>query len=132
MGIGRGSLYNEFGDKHGLFVRALRHYDEVWRERWVAELVKSSTPRRGILDVFEAAVAVALEAGSRNVRPAIEAVGARRCGAPDLVLVDLSVTGVVPGKDHLAAAAAAHAGYDVLKVRHRVRRDLRLGRRGRH
>ena len=55
MGIGRGSLYNEFGDKHGLFVRALRLYDEVWRERWVAEFVKSSTPRRAILDVFEAA-----------------------------------------------------------------------------
>ena len=66
MGIGRGSLYNEFGNKHDLFVWALRHYDEVWRERWVAELVKSSTPRRGILDVFEAAVAVALEAGSRD------------------------------------------------------------------
>lgn len=27
-GLGRGSLYNAFGSKHGLFEAALRHYDE--------------------------------------------------------------------------------------------------------
>ena len=47
MGLGSGSIYNEFGDKHGLFVRALQHYDKVWRKDWMAELAKSSSPRQG-------------------------------------------------------------------------------------
>ena len=61
IGIGSGRLHAVFGSKRRLFVRALGHYDEVWRERWVAEIVASSTPRGAVLDVFEAAVAVAVE-----------------------------------------------------------------------
>ena len=64
MGISRGSLYNTFGGKHALFVTALRHYDKVWRTDWLAELTRSSSPRQAILDVFEAAIAVALVDGS--------------------------------------------------------------------
>ena len=63
MGIGRGSLYATFGDKHRLFVRALRHYDKVWREEWLDDLTRSSPPRRAVLNVFEAAIAIALEHG---------------------------------------------------------------------
>ena len=66
MGLGRASIYNEFGSKHGLFVRALRHYDKVWRENWLADLTKSSSPREAILDVFEAAIDACLADGSRD------------------------------------------------------------------
>ena len=66
MGLGRASIYSEFGNKHGLFVRALRHYDKVWRENWLADLTKSSSPREAILDVFEAAIDACLAGGSRD------------------------------------------------------------------
>ena len=66
MGLGRASIYSEFGNKHGLFVRALRHYDKVWRENWLADLTKSSSPREAILDVFEAAIDACLADGSRD------------------------------------------------------------------
>ena len=66
MGLGRASIYHEFGDKHRLFVRALRHYDKVWRKDWVAELTRSSSPRQAMLDVFEAAIDAALVDGSRD------------------------------------------------------------------
>ena len=66
MGLRRASIYSEFGNKHGLFVRALRHYDKVWRENWLADLTKSSSPRQAILDVFEAAIDACLADGSRD------------------------------------------------------------------
>ena len=66
MGLGRASIYNKFDNKHGLFVRALRHYDKVWRENWLADLTKSSSPREAILDVFEAAIDACLVDGSRD------------------------------------------------------------------
>ncbi len=66
MGLGRASIYSEFGNKHGLFMRALRHYDKVWRENWLADLTKSSSPREAILDVFEAAIDACLADGSRD------------------------------------------------------------------
>ncbi len=66
MGLGRANIYREFGNKHGLFVRALRHYDKVWRENWLADLTKSSSPREAILDVFEAAIDACLADGSRD------------------------------------------------------------------
>lgn len=65
-GLGRASIYSEFGSKHGLFVRALRHYDKVFREDWVAELARTSSPRRAILGVFEAAIEASLTEGSRD------------------------------------------------------------------
>ena len=66
MGLSRASIYNEFPNKHALFVRALRHYDKVWRENWLADLTKSSSPRQAILDVFEAAIDACLADGSRD------------------------------------------------------------------
>ena len=66
MGINRGSLYATFGGKRSLFIRALRHYDAVHRGAWVADLVATRPPRQAILDAFECAIAVALEAGSRD------------------------------------------------------------------
>ena len=66
MGLGSGSIYNEFGDKHGLFVRALQHYDKVWRKDWMAELARSSSPRQAVLGAFEAAIGAAVTDGSRD------------------------------------------------------------------
>lgn len=37
-GLGRGSLYNTFHSKHGLFEAALRRYDTVWTSRQVQVL----------------------------------------------------------------------------------------------
>ena len=66
MGLGHASIYNEFGSKHGLFVRVLRHYDRVLRADWLADLAATSSPRRAILGVFEGAVDAALVDGSRD------------------------------------------------------------------
>ena len=57
MGIGRGSIYDTFGNKQGLFVRALRFYIESY-DRSIQELLnQSSTPTGAIIGVFEEAVA---------------------------------------------------------------------------
>ena len=66
MGIGRGSIYGTFGGKRALFLKALRHYDRVYREAWFGERARSSSPRQAVLDVFEGAIAVAVEDGSRD------------------------------------------------------------------
>ncbi|NDV09716.1 TetR/AcrR family transcriptional regulator [Rhodococcus sp. IEGM 248] len=43
MGIGKGSLYNTFGSKHALFVRALRRYSEM-RLEYLADLFEAPGP----------------------------------------------------------------------------------------
>ncbi len=55
MGIGRQSLYNAFGDKHSLFVEAIKHYAS-----------RNSQPLIGILQ--------APGSGVSNIRKALEAV----------------------------------------------------------
>ncbi|MDV8070691.1 TetR/AcrR family transcriptional regulator [Rhodococcus sp. IEGM 1366] len=49
MGIGKGSLYNSFGSKHALFVRALRRYSEM-RLEYLADLFAASGPVRPRLE----------------------------------------------------------------------------------
>ena len=66
MGIERGSIYGAFGSKRALFLKALTHYDQVYREAWFEERASSSSPRQAVLDVFEAAVSVTVEDGSRD------------------------------------------------------------------
>ena len=67
MGIGRASLYATFGSKHALFVQALGRYDQVFREKLVAEIVQSAaSPRQAIRDTFEMAIRVVVEEGSRD------------------------------------------------------------------
>ena len=67
MGINRGSLYATFGDKRGLFIQALRHYDAVHREAWIAALLdRAGTPKQAILDAFEGVIATVLEDGRRD------------------------------------------------------------------
>ena len=55
MGIHRASMYNTFGSKRGLFVRALRFYIESY-DRSLQELLDRSSSHAGaIIDVFEEA-----------------------------------------------------------------------------
>ncbi len=66
MGINRGSLYATFGDKRALFILALRRYDAVYRQAWVAALEAAPSAKRAILDAFEAVIASVLKDGARD------------------------------------------------------------------
>jgi TetR/AcrR family transcriptional regulator, transcriptional repressor for nem operon len=54
MGIGRGSLYDTFGDKHALFLAALDRFQEV-RTSWVEEVLAGSG-LDGVREVFRRSV----------------------------------------------------------------------------
>ncbi len=66
MGINRGSLYATFGDKQSLFLKALRHYDQVHRRAWAEELRKKDSPRRAIEQTFECVIESVLRSGARD------------------------------------------------------------------
>ena len=51
-GVGRGSLYNTFDSKRGLFITALRHYIKIHQQRLNA-LLDQPSPRAATLSVFE-------------------------------------------------------------------------------
>ncbi len=56
MGIGRGSFYDTFGDKHSLFLAALDRFEQT-RTAWILEaLEKSESPVEAIQYVFERTV----------------------------------------------------------------------------
>jgi len=61
MGINRGSLYATFGDKHSLFLQALKKYGVIYLRDWVAALRKAHGPRGAILAAFNSAVTAAIE-----------------------------------------------------------------------
>ena len=66
MGINRGSIYATFGDKRGLFIQALRRYDNLHRHDWAdAIAARSRSPRQAILGIFENAIEVVLNSGAR-------------------------------------------------------------------
>lgn len=56
-GITRGSLYNAFGGKEPLFLKALQKYDKDNRRALLAELEAIDDPERAITALFEALVA---------------------------------------------------------------------------
>jgi TetR/AcrR family transcriptional repressor of nem operon len=53
MGINRGSIYATFGDKHSLFLEALKRYDEVERKDILANIRKGRSPRKAIQSLFD-------------------------------------------------------------------------------
>jgi len=55
MGINRGSIYSAFDGKHSLFMQALRHYDDVYRRQYVAEITQEYSGKAAIFAVFEGA-----------------------------------------------------------------------------
>lgn len=65
-GLFRGSLYHAFGGKREMFWRALRRYDQLYREAPIKELEKRSSPRQAVLSVFEAAASDVMEKGSSD------------------------------------------------------------------
>ena len=66
IGVSRSSVYATFGDKHALFLQALRHDGTLCRTPGLAALAESAAPRQAIVNVFESAVAVAVEGRARN------------------------------------------------------------------
>ncbi|CAM3337438.1 TetR/AcrR family transcriptional regulator [Kibdelosporangium persicum] len=53
MGVGRRSLYDTFGDKHALFMRAVNRYIELQEER-AATVAKARTARDAIRELISA------------------------------------------------------------------------------
>ena len=66
MQIQRASLYNAFGDKHTLFLNALRRYDVVYRQAEVAKRIKMFSPRQAILSLFQDTIISVVAHGARN------------------------------------------------------------------
>ena len=66
MGIGRGSIYDTFGSKHGLFMRALERYIKINTAALQEILAESSSPAETIINVFDAAIAALVVDGSRD------------------------------------------------------------------
>ncbi|TAL88947.1 MAG: TetR/AcrR family transcriptional regulator [Rhodanobacter sp.] len=57
IGISRGSLYNAFGGKEQLFVKALQKYDTDNRRAILAEMEAMDDPKRAIAALFDGIVA---------------------------------------------------------------------------
>ena len=55
-GINRGSIYNAFPGKRGLFMRALEHYDRIYRIEHLNEIAETHDPVEAIISVFKPAV----------------------------------------------------------------------------
>src|SRR5437763_2454824 len=56
MGIGRGSLYNEFGGKHALFVAALDRYRADRRAQLEDALASAESVRAGVAEVYRRSI----------------------------------------------------------------------------
>lgn len=67
MGVNRGSLYATFGDKHELFLEALRMFDERVRGQLLAALATQYSPKAAIRQLFESfQTAATLPGGNRG------------------------------------------------------------------
>ncbi len=66
MGINRGSLYDTFGNKRRLFLKALRHYQATYLRSRVAAAARGRTPKAVIGAMFEMLVADALGDNRRS------------------------------------------------------------------
>jgi len=55
-GINRGSIYAAYTNKHNLFMKTLRHYDQIYRQDFLERVAQENTPKDAILAAFDAAV----------------------------------------------------------------------------
>lgn len=55
-GLSRSSIYDTFGDKHGLFLRSLEHYQQTQSEGQEATLEKTDSPKKKIHIFFQTAI----------------------------------------------------------------------------
>lgn len=62
-GINRASIYSAFPNKHELFMRALEHYDQVYRHQHLQRVAEQQAPLDAIITVFESA---ARKSGDKN------------------------------------------------------------------
>jgi len=65
-GVNRGSLYATYGDKHTLFVAALRMYDEKIRRKLLSDFEDTYGPREAIRQVFLTFMASVSEEGDNR------------------------------------------------------------------
>ena len=56
MGINRGSLYDTFGDKRSLFIRAFQVYGQVYRNTTLKDLAQRPSPRQAIQEIFQGCI----------------------------------------------------------------------------
>jgi TetR/AcrR family transcriptional repressor of nem operon len=54
MGIGRQSLYDTFGDKHSLFVAAVKHYNQCITEGIIDQLRAAGSPLQNVRETLAA------------------------------------------------------------------------------
>lgn len=88
MGINRASLYATFGNKHELFVSALRRYDDTFRQPVLRELEAVHPPMVAIRRLFEGWIArTALIDEPRGCLLANTAVEFSQCTGPETQLV---------------------------------------------
>lgn len=66
MGINRGSLYDTFGSKRELFLRALDHYEKTYQSKKIAEAAQGRKPRETIHALFSGLAAEALTREGRS------------------------------------------------------------------
>ncbi len=62
-GVNRASLYATYGDKHTLFLKALRMYDERQRHALLSRLEAGPSPKAAIKQLFEAFASSVVEDG---------------------------------------------------------------------
>ncbi len=59
LGIGRGSLYDTYGDKHSLYLAALDRYSELQKAQFAILLEQSASIREFLAQAFEQLIAAA-------------------------------------------------------------------------
>ena len=63
-GINRGSIYSAYTNKHGLFMAALRRYDQVHRAGYLGLVAEQHDPKQAIIVAFEGAAKPVKETGN--------------------------------------------------------------------
>ena len=53
MGINRASLYDTFGDKYTLFLETLHSYNDKYVKPYIAERIRTYSPRQAIVGMFD-------------------------------------------------------------------------------
>ncbi|MBN1467682.1 MAG: TetR/AcrR family transcriptional regulator [Fusobacteriaceae bacterium] len=56
MGIHRKSLYDTFGGKHELFLKVIENYNQVVKDKLIAEISKATTCKEAINTLFKLAI----------------------------------------------------------------------------
>ncbi len=116
MGINRFSMYNEFGDKRGLFVAAMRKYHEEWRETTLAQMHASE----GGLDEIASMLCSGIDAALAHAT--------ERCGCVMVLTAvtqaphDPEVAGLV-GEHHKAYVGALESMLTSAKARGELQAD---------